>query len=81
MAITFFPEGSTPLSTDNEWRSLIKIVDRTSAGAVPIGALWASGAGAPAEDGSISKPFYKNTSTGAKYANVGTVAVPAWEAI
>lgn len=78
---SFFPENNTALSTDSEWRSLIKIVDKTSSGAVPIGTLWASGAGAPAVDGSISKPFYKDTVTNFKYANVGTVAVPSWETI
>lgn len=38
-------------------------------------------AGAPPVDGSISTLFYKDSLTGFKYINVGTVAVPIWEAI
>lgn len=38
-------------------------------------------AGAPPVDGSISTLFYKNSVTGQKFINVGTVAVPVWEAI
>lgn len=38
-------------------------------------------AGAPPVDGSVTTLVYRNTVTDQKYINVGTVAVPVWEAI
>lgn len=52
----------------------------TSGGGGGIGGL-TNGAGVPPVDGSVTTLFYRNTLTGQKYMNVGTTAVPNWEAI
>lgn len=43
--------------------------------------LWTKAAGNPPVDGSVTTPFYKNTTNGIKYANLASVAAPDWDTI
>lgn len=50
-------------------------------GGTGSGVSWYTYAGVGAPPAGVTDPFAKNTTTGIKYANLGTVIVPDWDVI
>jgi hypothetical protein len=60
---------------------LAQIVAASGGGGSSGSASVTTASGAPPTDGSVTTMFYKDSASGMKYINTGTVAVPTWEAI